>query len=233
MSEEIINEQNPDEHAVDRQRCSCSVMGFENPLWVSTYYPPECPEDWRVAYFCNDFSSVFLAADDWVANESLLDVMIEEIEPGFDLVLEWPAEMSLSEQRALCARLAPLKAYIACIVINPRGASLADLSEQLQLLTPLFSVNLEPLDDAEGIPLAQGSDVSRVWYPGQGDCPVSGCAYQVVKLPFSSLRETTQVLKQLDQTLSDEQRGGVFLAAAPHSTQRALETRTVIELMEM
>ena len=228
-----MNEQNLNEHAVDRQRCSCSVMGFEDPRWVSTYYPVECPEDWRVAYFCNDFHSVYLSAGDWVDKESLLDAMIEEIEPGFDLILEWPAEMSLSQQQTLCARLAPLEAYIACIVINPVGVSLTALSEQLQLLTPLFPVNLEPLDNPQVTQLAQVSAVGQVWHPGQDECPVSDCAYQVVSLPFSSLREITQVLKQLDQTLTGDQRGGVFLASAPHSTQRALETRTVIELMGM
>ena len=187
-----------------------------------------------MAYFCNDFQSVYLPAGDWVGNEPLLDSMVEEIEPGFDLVLEWPGEMDLPEQRALHVRLAPLKAHIACVVINPRGLSLADLSEQLQLLTPAFPVNLEPVDNPEVTQLAQNSAVGRVWHPGQGDCPVSDCAYQVVKLPFSSLREITQVLKQLDQALlKGDQRVGIFLQAAPNSTQRALETRTVIELMDM
>lgn len=233
MSEITLNESVGDEKAVERLRCSCSVMGFEDPLWVSTYYPPECPEDWRVAYFCNDFSSMYLPVGDWVGNESVLDTLLEEIEPGFDLVLEWPVGMDLSGQRGLLAQLEPLKSYIACVVLDPGDTAPADLHEQLQLLSSVFAVNFEPSERQDVIRLMQDFALGCVWYPGQEDFPVSGCAYQVVKMPSASLREITPILKQLDQFLTGDQRAGVFLQAAPNSAQRALEARTVIELMGM
>lgn len=236
--EETMKQQNGKEPAPDRLRCSCSVMGFEDPLWKSGYYPPDCPDDWRVAYFCNDFRSVYLTAGDWVGNTVLLDTMVEDLDPGFDLVLEWPSDLSLAQHRALCKQLAPLQNNIACVVVNTAALDLAGLRELLQILSAYFTLNITPpadleLTTLELTALLRAFSAGVLWYPMQAPLVASNCRYQLVVLPCIGLREMTPVLQQLDKMLTATQRVGVFLQAQERSPQRALELRTVIELMEM
>jgi len=227
------------EHLPEDLRCSCSVMGFADPLWAADYYPAECPEDWHVAYFGNDFRSVYLCADEWAGNTALMASIAEEMEPGFDLVLQWPAGLDAAQSVAQLCELEPLQQLIACVVLNANGGKLSALREIIQILNPHFVLNLDfplnvkPQDKACFVALAAEFALGRVWYPQNSDAPFQACAYQVVKLACTDLREMTAVLQQLDKMLTESQRCGVFLQPAAQSPQRALELRTVIELMEI
>ena len=48
-------------------RLLLGTVGWERADWLSDYYPPDLPADWRLAYYANDCGCVLLPADSWSA----------------------------------------------------------------------------------------------------------------------------------------------------------------------
>jgi len=44
------------------------ARGWEHPGWKGTYYPVDLPEDWRLAYYANDFRGVLVPAPFWTGD---------------------------------------------------------------------------------------------------------------------------------------------------------------------
>ncbi len=217
----------------DRLQCVCAPAGFERQPWSDRYYPDNCPPDWRIAYFMNDFPAVYLSAEDWFGQPDLLEVLVEELEPGFELVLQWPAGITLQRLEEMCKILAPLRGYIACMVLDATGVAEPQLEACMKRLVAEYSLNLSCSSSQQNQlqVLAERYGVNFVWH-GEA-LKLGNGRYQVVSLATLSLREYTPILKRLQAQMNAEQRAAVFLEPAPETAQRALELRTVIELMAM
>ena len=52
---------------VENRKVSLSVgaYGWEHEGWVVDFYPEDLPEDWRLAYYANEFFAVLVPADYW------------------------------------------------------------------------------------------------------------------------------------------------------------------------
>lgn len=220
----------------DRLQCVCSTVGFERKQWSEDYYPDDCPLDWRVAYFMNDFRAVYLTDADWFDNYQLIELIVEELEDDFELVLQWPSDITPQVIRVALKWLAPLERNIACMVIQADAQSPASLKQCLQALAR-FSINLdcsEPVNPGV-LTIAREFDAGFVWRGDEETQHLLMGDYQHVVTPCSDLRQATAMLRLLQTAVIGraQPRIGVFLEAAPQSPQRALELRTVIELMRM
>ncbi len=216
-----------------RAQCTCSTMGFENPLWNARYYPDNCPDDWRLAYFMNDFRAVYLLCEDWCESEAQITAIADELEEGFDLVIEWPPLSDAQDVEAILTQLDPLRRNIACIVLNIDGVSAAALDAVARALQKDYTVNLSSkiLDTLAQQELAVQYGMGFTWFPALSEAPVSSVHYQVVCLPCQSLRDMKAVLGKLRLTIERNIRTGLFFEPSAQSTDRALEVRTLIELM--
>lgn len=60
-------------------------------MWSDAYFPPDLPEDWRLAYYANDASCVLVPAAQWcgVAREGLA-AELDELARGLVFFLEAP-----------------------------------------------------------------------------------------------------------------------------------------------
>lgn len=214
-------------------RCVCSTLGYEHPLWNADYYPEQCPEEWRLAYFMNDFQAVYLRPDDWCREDEQLEAIAGELEDGrFELVLEWPLIERSEQIRRLLDALKPVQGHIACMVLDADTLSPALLREVCEGLGARFPVNfLAQTQEGRRAVCVQGREAGIVWTPSQGESLIPGDDYQVVRLPFRKLREIKPVLAQLRPLLDRNIRVGVFLEPHAQAPQRALEVRTLIELM--
>lgn len=72
-----------------RYRFYAGAVGWEHPEWLAAWYPPDLPEDWRLAYYAGEFRCVYLPEADWRAQpENILAEWGEGLPEGFRLLLE-------------------------------------------------------------------------------------------------------------------------------------------------
>lgn len=42
-----------------------AAYGWEHPQWLGAFYPEDMPEEWRLDYYCNEFSSIVVPSGKW------------------------------------------------------------------------------------------------------------------------------------------------------------------------
>lgn len=218
-----------------RAQCVCSTVGFENPVWNAQYFPEECPEDWRLAYFMNDFRAVYLPCSAWFEATDQLEVIIDEMDERFELIIEWPELESAGSIAATLSRLVPLKSNISCVVVNVGDLPGHLLDDTCWAISEHYTISLNSklLDSIEQNALRKRYRAALVWHPGRTEAPTATGDYQVVTLPCQSLRDIRPVLQQITPLLDRGVRVGLFIEPAGESAKRAMEVRTLIELMEL
>lgn len=65
------------------------ACGWQYPQWDISYYPESLPEEWRLAYYGNEYPVVLLPADYWLQGRDVVDSWLAETaeRPGF--ICEW------------------------------------------------------------------------------------------------------------------------------------------------
>lgn len=212
-------------------RMIASTIGFEQPQWNQHYYPEECPEDWRFAYFMNDFRAVYLPADVWYDKPQKIQQISEELDTSFDLVMEWPAVDIKSNQAAL-SQLLPLKDNIASLVLNVDNATMKGCANTVEALSEHYCVALNSENPNSPLfALAKQYKASVVWHPARSDKSTSYNGYQVVRLDCQDLRKINTALTTLQEQSAKDTRIGLFFEPAAQSVQRAMQTRELLELL--
>ncbi len=208
-------------------------MGFENPLWDDQYYPENCPEEWRLAYFMNDFGAVYLSCASWFGPEAKIAEIASEMDDRFELIIEWPPLTDAQDIKTALSALAPLAQNIACIVVNVDDNSTPERMAAYSAISACYVINIysKTLDIQTQKSLAQTCGAGLVWDPRQSDAPSLPADYQVVFLPCQSLRDIKSVLHRLRPSIEKNIRAGLFFEPAKQSVHRAMEARTLTELM--
>jgi hypothetical protein len=208
-------------------------VGFENPLWNAQYFPENCPEEWRLAYYMNDFRVVYLPCAAWFESGAQIAMLSDELDDAFELVIEWPPLTHGQDIEATLSRLAPLAQNISCIVLNVDGISGAELNAAYQAIATYYDINFcsNAMDIQAQEVLARQYETGFVWFPARTTTWALAAPYQVVRLPCQSLREMKPLLDQLRSVIEPNTRVGLFFEPAEQSAGRALEVRTLIELM--
>lgn len=219
---------------ITKSRMIASTIGFEQPQWNAQYYPEECPKDWRFAYFMNDFRAVYLPADVWYDKPQQIQQIAKELDTSFDLVLEWPVASTKSCKTGL-SQLLPLRDNIASLVLNIDNATLKILTGAIKALAKHHPValNSEDPNDPKLLDLAKHHKASVVWHPALSDKPIAYNGYQVVRLACQDLRKIKTTLITAQQQSAKDNRFGLFFEPAPKSAQCAMQTRQLIELLDI
>jgi len=62
---------------------------WQNPGWWGTYYPPDLPPEWRLAFYANDFSGVLIPATTWRSTDpSRVEKWRQDTPEDFAIFLE-------------------------------------------------------------------------------------------------------------------------------------------------
>jgi len=56
---------------------------WDRPEWLSTFYPDDLPEDWRLSYYANEFSAVLVPQAKWRAADVDFEQWAEDVPEGF------------------------------------------------------------------------------------------------------------------------------------------------------
>lgn len=221
--------------APSRPQCVCSTMGFEHPVWNAVYYPENCPEEWRLAYFMNDFRAVYLPVIAWLESEQQIAAITEELDENFELVIEFPPLGAGQDIETALLKLEPIGKNISCVVVDVDGVSEPVLKAAYRAISERYAINFcsNKLDANAREALLRQYQVGFVWHPEQSESEalISAAPYQVVCLPCQSLRDVKSVLARLRPILEQPTRVGLFFEPAERSVHRAMEVRTLTELM--
>lgn len=69
------------------------AYGWQHAAWQAAYYPDDMPEEWRLAYYANEFGCVVLPAEQWqAADQETIEQWLSEMAEDFLLFLELPAQ---------------------------------------------------------------------------------------------------------------------------------------------
>jgi len=84
------------------------ACGWQYPQWDESYYPEGLPEEWRLAYYGNEYPVVLIPVAYWSQGRAAIDNWLEETEnrPGF--ICEWtfdPGQPAQDEREELIAAL--------------------------------------------------------------------------------------------------------------------------------
>jgi hypothetical protein len=107
------------------RRLLLGTVGWERPDWATGYYPPDLPDDWRLAYYANDCSCVLLPAAVWcAAARDELDLLLDETPPHLCFFLEAPGSGQLGD----CAALELFAARRALLLTAASGTASGPLA---------------------------------------------------------------------------------------------------------
>lgn len=89
--------------------------GWEGAPWATAFYPADLPSDWRLSYYGNFFTCVYLSYAQWGLREmTVLDRWVaEETDPAFRFVLEGNPRGETVEDRKRMERLTPRVGMVA------------------------------------------------------------------------------------------------------------------------
>lgn len=87
--------------------CYLGAIGWEHTGWEGGFYPEDLPTEWRLAYYNNFFSCVYLTFAQWAGiPASVWRERLNDLQPQFRLILQTPNALQDSE-RTLLNSLAP------------------------------------------------------------------------------------------------------------------------------
>ena len=75
-------------------RLYCGIRDWNHPDLLENYYPDDLPEEWRLAYYANEFSCVLIPASVWMAGDEFeYEKWREDTHPQFYFLFEETANL--------------------------------------------------------------------------------------------------------------------------------------------
>ena len=133
-------------------RVLTGASGFQHSGWDESYYPPDIPADWKLAFYANDFTAILLPEFVWrETSHDDLEQWLEDIDEGFRVYLRVSCSMpDLDECGKISKLLAP---YFAGFFIDQDVK--VDANELFPKLSPdinwLLSQQHRPKDENDSI----------------------------------------------------------------------------------
>ena len=109
--------------------------GWQSASLLQSFYPPDLPEDWRLSFYANEFSSVLVPADVWCAAELDIEEW-QDVPEHFSFYLQ-QADEACSERlaeigQALGEKLGDCVSVGTELPLIEKGVAIID-SQQLSL----------------------------------------------------------------------------------------------------
>jgi hypothetical protein len=112
------------------------ACGWQYPQWNDSYYPEGLPEDWRLAYYGNEYPVVLVPSAYWAQGRAAIDSWLAESDARPKFICEWsfagtgPAQADVPELiAALGDRVAGILIVLGSAPDSVQLASIAALCE--------------------------------------------------------------------------------------------------------
>lgn len=68
-------------------------IGWQHDDWQNSFYPEDLPEDWRLSYYANEFSTVLIPSGYLQREDCDFEQWHEDVPDDFRFYLQWPGQM--------------------------------------------------------------------------------------------------------------------------------------------
>lgn len=207
------------------------MAGWDHDEWVGGFFPPDLPDDWRLGFYTNRLRAVLVPHATWQQPDLDTSTWRDDLYPEFRMVLEWtlPADAPVAAVEAFLAQHEPIKenvdAYLVSVVDVGNAAR-----EAIGLLGRHRPVCLTSNDPEAG---GQG----RYWpVDSEPRMPAAG-SYLVCLTSEKNPRIVRDVIEKINAWANaageagHEVRGAGLFFAAEVDAEKAVEARTIAELM--
>ena len=223
------------------ERLLVGTLGWAHDHWGGIYYPEELPEEWRLAYYCNDFRSTLVPADHWRdAPAAALGELAGEIDAGFSVVLglpeEGPGGAGLTTG-ALPGLLQPIGERLRALSWRPAPHAAAGEMADVARLAERWPLVLDygedhPQQDALHA-LRAAAGASRLWRPQSQEAPEQEGSFLLALAADPDLPLLRRTLEQIDRWMGGGRDGGLFLEPTTRAPELAKQCRILTELLEL
>ena len=112
------------------------AFGWHHPHWQGIFYPDDLPDDWRLSYYANEFSTVLIAEDEWRTNLARLGEWVDEVPQGFlfyfQSIDDEPPELAQIKTQLGDCFAGILSSIPAAVMINLSSKNLREWREWLE-----------------------------------------------------------------------------------------------------
>jgi len=197
-------------------RLQIGTIGWDFPAWEQGFYPDDIPDDWRLAYYANEFSAVVLPQSFWTGEKLVSTVdMLEGMDETFSVYC-LAESAGLDDEQFLRAKNR-LGVFFAGFIIE-RVVQIPDV-QGLQTDDILLCLNGQVPEAFAGRYCADLTAIT--------DRPLS-----VVNITETySLRQLRQYFEVLKPMLVEQDRVLVMLSMPSPDIEYFQQLRTLVELM--
>jgi hypothetical protein len=83
-----------------------AAYGWEYPQWAGVFYPEDMPEQWRLDYYCNEFSALVVPSGSWCGpSGAQVEAWVDGLGEQTRVYLELPADIDPAAARAAAVAL--------------------------------------------------------------------------------------------------------------------------------
>lgn len=204
------------------QACALTIgaYGWNDPAWLTDFYPEDLPASWRLAYYANEFSCVLVPTAYWHEAPAFDPAQCyEDVNDTFRFYLEIDAGLAAAGDWASFVRTAAalgekLAGGIVTLAPAQQGALRSAWSERFTA-TPLYTLGLGETDE----PVS-------VWQGAHTPCPCAPLAW-VQPGP----RPTPMAMRHLLEAFAHCVGGGPSDLLIQGDAQTLYDARTLAGLM--
>ena len=152
-----------------KQTMNLGAYGWRHKHWSNTFYPEDLPvdadDDWRLAYYSNEFNAVLVPADYWQAGQvNNCEDWLDSVHPEFQFFVECHHSMfdavSLTDLTGALEQLLPQLSGLVFLDQGMPAGMLASEAVKQQFIRLSDSLELEVFSDT------YDSNIARLWRPG-------------------------------------------------------------------
>jgi len=70
------------------------AYGWHHEHWLNSFYPQDCPQDWSLGFYANEFTAVMVPADYWL-DDYEVEQWCEVLSPRFRFYVEYPPSVDV------------------------------------------------------------------------------------------------------------------------------------------
>ncbi|MCW8955359.1 MAG: hypothetical protein OQL09_00620 [Gammaproteobacteria bacterium] len=91
------------------------ACGWQHQHWQNSFYPGDCPQDWRLGFYANEFTAVLVPAQYW-PDDYDVEQWCEDVSSRFRFYLQYPPAVDAHWFARRCKDFGPLLAGVICDV---------------------------------------------------------------------------------------------------------------------
>lgn len=216
------------------------TIGWDHDEWVGGFYPDDLPDDWRFAYYSNDYRAV-LATADHMRPENIAQIVewAEDCDDAFRFVIEIPqsfvTDSNTESLQHFVNALVPLASRIGGFLLSVGNAGedeVRSLKSKIELLQPHGPLCMDLTGESEIPPLLLGViqeyNIGLCWHPDRDNAPRPGGALLLALSSEGDAKGQRQLIESLEQWMQQSSGlAGLFF----ESPEAASQARIVAEML--